>query len=61
MTARDTLAPPVFIRSMKVRWLWAAATVVLAVALIALAAIIRAHPESELDRRLLEQIGAWGD
>ncbi len=45
----------------KGRLLWMAATVTLAVALITLAALIRANPESEPDRRLLADIVEWGE
>ena len=43
------------------RSMWIVVTIFIAMALLVLAAIVRANPESELDRRLLEHIAEWGE
>ena len=61
MAATKATAPPAFTQSTPTRVAWMSATVALALALLILTAIVRANPASELDQRLLEDIGGWGD
>lgn len=49
-----------FVHGRAVRLAWMTLTVIAAVSLITLAFMVRANPESQLDQRLLDDIGSWG-
>lgn len=61
MIATKPKTSPAFLKSASMRVVWVILTVALALSLLILTVLVRAYPESELDQRLLDQIGSWGD